>query len=171
MKFFITTLLVCFLSLPSWAKVSKATTPENTESTSDNLISVLYGRWEGKLDYRYYESTELKKTYSNEFRIEVAPTSINFYDKNDKGEWIKASQKFVRSFKFLMEKNTISGYFLDSGTDEDGLWVESQNMYITLQDENTILIYTMRAVNNTGIKDSKPGTKWMQMSVGELKKQ
>lgn len=171
MKPLLSILIISILSLSCWANVSKPTSSEDADSNRDNLIAVLYGRWEGTIEYKYHENTELKKTYTNDLSIEVTPTGISLFDKNEKGDWIKASPKFINSFKFLMEKNTLSGYFLNSGTDEDGLWVESQSIYITLKDENTVLFYAIRAVNNTGIVNSKPGTKWMRVSLGELKRQ
>lgn len=166
----ISIIAICIFSLSSTAKTSDS--GKTAKATSnDNLISALYGRWEGNIEYQYYENAVLNKKNTRDFRIDITPTGIEFANKNDEGEWIKVDKSFAQSLKFSTEKNTISGYFINSQADEDGIWVESQNMYITLKNAHTILLYGMRAVNNTGMSDSESGSKWMQASAGELKKQ
>lgn|GEM_PF-2935917 len=159
-----------FLSLMVHATISDKTVAPENEQRRESLISSLYGRWEGKIEYEYFENATLKEKSSRPFAIEIAPTSIEFYDKDKTGAWVKVRRSYVNSFKFEADKNTISGHFFHSGTDEDGLWVESQTLYITLKDDNSLLLYSIRAVNNTGVNNSIPGTKWMQIGAGEFQK-
>jgi hypothetical protein len=170
MKKIITLILLCSLSLISNANISnKAKSAEPTNS-NDRLIAHLYGQWEGPIEYQYFENATFNKKYSQPFKIEIMPNSIEFYNKNDTGEWVKVRKEFINHFKFSVQKNTLVGHFLNSGEDEDGVWVESQTMYITLKDEKSILIYSIRSVNNTGVTDSIPNLKWNEIGVGELKK-
>ena len=170
MKRLITILLVCTLSLTTEAATSDKSAAPDKDTSEASLIASLYGRWEGDMNYQYFENATLNKNYSYPFAIEVTPTNFEIYNKNQAGEWVKMRRSYINSFKFDGNKDTIVGHFLKSGTDEDGLWVESQTLYITLKDENSVLLYSMRAVNNTGGKDSLPGTKWLQTGSGELKK-
>jgi hypothetical protein len=167
---FLTLALICILSLTANAATSdKSATPDKATSEI-SLIASLYGRWEGEMEYQYFENIALKEKYVRAFAVEVTPTTIEIYNKNEAGEWVKSRRSYINSFKLETDKDTISGHFFNSGTDEDGLWVESQTLYITLKDDHSILLYSMRAVNNTGVKDSVPGTKWLQMGAGELQK-
>lgn len=170
MNKFLTLALICTLSLTANAATSdKSAVPEKAASET-SLIASLYGRWEGEIEYQYFENTTFNKKYTLPFAIEVTPTNIEIYNKNQAGEWVKNRRSYINSFKLETNKDTISGYFFNSGTDEDGIWVESQTLYITLKDDHSILLYSMRAVNNTSVKDSVAGTKWMQMGAGELQK-
>lgn len=171
MNKFLTFILICTLPLTANAATSDKSAAPDKDTSEASLITSLYGRWEGEMSYQYFENATFNKTYSHPFAIEVTPTNIEIYNKNQAGEWVKLRRSYINSFKLDANKDTIAGYFLKSGTDEDGLWVESQTLYITLKDENSILLYSMRAVNNTGVKDSVPGTKWLQTGTGELKKQ
>ena len=175
-KILILFLLGC-LCLNTKANISGAKPPEPAKpaeptkpADKDRFITPLYGEWEGKVNYEYFENVTSTKKYSKALKIELNPTEIYFYYKDEKGEWVRLGNRYLNSFKFFFEKNTVSGYFLKSGQDEDGIWVESQTFFLTLKDENNILIYSMRSVNNTSIKDSVPGTKWNETGVGELKK-
>jgi hypothetical protein len=170
LKIVISLVLAFSLSMSTFASPYNATITTEKADVSENIIARLYGRWEGNIDYQYFENAAIKHKYTRPFRIEITPNSIEFFNKNDAGEWIKTKPSYVNSFKFKMDKDTLSGYFFNSGNDEDGLWVESQSMYITLKDDHTILIYSIRSVNNTGIKDATSGTKWMEMGAGELAK-
>ncbi len=171
MNKFLTIALICILSLTANAATSDKSTAPDKPTNEASLIASLYGRWEGEIEYQYFENTTFNKKFTRAFSIEVTPTNIEIYNKDQAGAWIKLRRSYVNSFKLETDKDTISGHFFNSGTDEDGLWVESQTLYITLKDDRSILVYSMRAVNNTTIKDSVPGTKWMQMGAGELKKQ
>ena len=170
MNKFLTLALICFLSLTATAATSDKSAAPDKATSEISLIASLYGRWEGEMNYQYFENTTFKEKYTHPFAIEVTPTNIEIYNKNQAGEWVKLRRSYINGFKLETDKDTISGHFFNSGTDEDGLWVESQTLYITLKDDQSILLYSMRAVNNTAVKDSVPGTKWMQMGVGELKK-
>ncbi|RYY02216.1 MAG: hypothetical protein EOO53_14370 [Gammaproteobacteria bacterium] len=170
MKKILILLLLSSLPLVTIANISGSKPAEPAVNNSDRFIAPLYGQWEGTIDYEYFENTTSKKKYSQPFKIEVNPTALTFFNKNETGEWIKANKSFTDHFNFSLQKNTIVGHFLNSGSDEDGIWVESQTIYITLKDENSILVYSIRSVNNTSVKDSVPGTKWNQTGVGELKK-
>ena len=172
-KILILFLLTC-LCLNTKANISGAKPVEPVKpaepASKDRFIAPLYGEWEGKVDYEYFENVTSTKKYSKALKIELSPTAIYFYYKNEKDEWIKVRNGYLNSFKYSFEKNTLSGNFLKSGQDDDGIWVESQTIFITLKDENSVLIYSMRSVNNTSIKDSVPGTKWNETGAGELKK-
>lgn len=161
---------ICILSLPAKAATSDKSAAPDKATSETSLIAALYGRWEGEMEYQYFENATFNKKYTHPFAVEVTPTSIEIYNKNEAGEWIKLRRSYINGFKLETNKDTISGHFFNSGTDEDGVWVESQTLYITAKDDRSILIYSMRAVNNTGVKDSAPGTKWMQMGAGELQK-
>jgi hypothetical protein len=163
--------LICILSLTAKAATSDKSAAPDKAASETSLIASLYGRWEGEIEYQYFENTNFNKKFTRAFAIEVTPTNIEIYNKDEVGAWVKGRRSYINSFKLATDKDTISGHFFNSGTDEDGLWVESQTLYITLKDDQNILLYSMRAVNNTGVKDSVPGTKWMQMGTGELKKQ
>jgi hypothetical protein len=169
MEKFLILLLLCSLSLTSGATTTDSK-PSEPANNNDRFIASLYGQWEGTADYEYFENATFNKKYSRPFRIEISGKSLKFYNKNDNGVWIKAGKNFMNHFKFAVRKNTLVGHFLDSGEDEDGMWVESQTIYITLKDDKSILVYSIRSVNNTGVKDSVPGTKWNETSVAELKK-
>jgi hypothetical protein len=160
--------LLLIISLITHTNVSYDTPATQNYENKGELISALYGRWEGDIEYQYFESAVFNKKYTKPFGIEIAPTTITFYNKDDAGKWIKIGEKFTNSFKYELEKNTIAGYFFESGGDEDGIWVESQTMYITFKDSHTILLYSTRSVSNTD--DSAADAKWMQMGVGELQK-
>lgn len=170
MNKFLIFILTCILSLTTNATTSHDSTESNKGNSENTLISSLYGRWEGDVEYQYFENATFNKKYTQAFAIEITPVNIEVYNKDDAGTWIKNRRSYINSFKFEKNKNTISGHFFNSGTDEDGLWVESQTLYITLKDDQSILLYSIRAVNNTAVKDSIPGTKWMQMGAGELQK-
>ncbi len=171
MKRLLTILLTCTLSLTANAATSNKSAAPDKATSEASLIASLYGRWEGEMEYQYFENATFNKKYTHPFAVEVTPTSIEIYNKNEAGEWVKIRSSYINGFKLETDKDTISEHFFNSGTDEDGVWVESQTLYITVKNDRNILIYSMRAVNNTGLKDSVPGTKWMQMGTGELKKQ
>ena len=170
MNKFLTIALICILSVTVNAATSDKSAAPDKATSETSLIATLYGRWEGEMEYQYFENAIFNKKYSHPFALEVTPTNIEIYNKNKAGEWVKLRRSYVNSFKLATDKDTISGHFFNSGTDEDGLWVESQTLYITLKDDNSILLYSMRAVNNTAIKESIPGSKWMQVGTGELQK-
>lgn len=170
MNKFLILALICTLSLTANAATSDKSAAPDKATSEISLIASLYGRWEGEMEYQYFENTTFKEKYTKPFAIELTPTNIDIYNKNQAGEWVKGRRSYINGFKLETDKDTISGHFFNSGTDEDGLWVESQTLYITLKDENSLLLYSMRAVNNTAVKGSVPGTKWLQMGAGELKK-
>lgn len=168
MKHFLIGLFAALLALPT-----QAATPEAEKSSAGNtasLYAVLYGRWEGEVKGHYYESTEEKRPRSFPFRLEVSPNRVEFFNKTATDEWKSSGLKFSSYFTFEAEKNTLVGKYFRSGVDEDGIWVESQNIFMTLKDDNTLLLYWMRAVNNTDEKDGKAGTKWLTIDIGELHK-
>jgi len=167
---FLTLTLICILSLTANAATSNKSVAPDKATSETSLIASLYGRWEGEMEYQYFENTTFKEKYTRPFAIEVTPANIEIYNKDAAGTWVKLRRSYINGFKLETDKNTISGHFFNSGTDEDGLWVESQTLYITLKDDQNILLYSMRAVNNTAVKDSVHGTKWMQMGAGELQK-
>lgn len=161
-------MLICSISLTAGANTADSK-PSEPANTRDEFIAPLYGQWEGTVDYEYFENATSNKKYSKPLKIEITKKSLKVYGKDQKGEWVKA-KNYTKHFKFSFRKNTLAGHFLKSGEDDDGIWVESQTMYVTLKDDNSILFYTIRSVNNTSIKNSTPGTKWNEVGVGELKK-
>ncbi|RYG09205.1 MAG: hypothetical protein EOO07_24250 [Chitinophagaceae bacterium] len=170
MNKFLTFAFIFALSFTANATLRDKSAAPDKATSETSLIASLYGRWEGEIEYQYFENSTFNKKYTLPFAIEVTPTSVEMYNKDEAGAWIKVRRSYINSFKLETDKDTIFGHFLNSGTDEDGLWVESQTLHITLKDDRSVLLYLMRAVNNTAVKDSVPGTKWMQMGAGELEK-
>jgi len=165
--------LLIFAFIFSLSLATNGATSGKSEATDNAtrealLISSLYGRWEGEMAYQYFENATFNEKYTRGYAIEITPTNIELYNKDEAGAWVKLRRSYINGFKLATDKDTISGHFFNSGTDEDGLWVESQTLYITLKDDNSILLYSMRAVNNTAIKESIPGSKWMQVGTAVI---
>ena len=57
---------------------------------------------------------------------------------------------------------------IDSGNDNDGMWVQTYNFSVTLKDQNTLITNWYNVVNNTGIPLSSATSKFTGAAAGEL---
>jgi hypothetical protein len=59
---------------------------------------------------------------------------------------------------------------IDSGEDNDGVWVETWAFVITQKDRNTLITNFYRVVNNTDLPLSNDDSKFSSAKAGELKR-
>ena len=57
---------------------------------------------------------------------------------------------------------------LDSGSDEDGKWVESWSFVTTLKDPDHMILHWTRVVNNVDLPANAKGSKFSIVGMGEL---
>ncbi len=57
---------------------------------------------------------------------------------------------------------------IDTGKDEDGLWVETWVFAMTLTDPDHMLVHWTRVVNNTDMPKGQKGSKFSSTGMGEF---
>ncbi|OAF08132.1 hypothetical protein AYJ54_15430 [Bradyrhizobium centrolobii] len=78
----------------------------------------------------------------------------------------------VKSGRFKVERvaTNMIIFAIDSGTDNDGLWVETWAFVITQKDRNTLITNLYRVVNNTDVPLNLDFSKFSSAKTGELKR-
>jgi len=61
-------------------------------------------------------------------------------------------------------------FAIDSGEDNNGVWVETSAFVITQKDRNTLITNFYRMVNNTDLPSNVGDSRFSSAKVGELKR-
>ena len=122
----------------------------------------LNGTWEGDL-----KSVDLKgdgKTSTFWRRIVIGDGRARVFYKNE--ERIIE----VKPGKFLVERHMTNAVVaaIDSGSDNEGTWVETWIFAVTQKDRNTLIANFTRQVNNVKLPLSVSHSKFSSAATGEL---
>ena len=127
-------------------------------------LGTLNGTWEGSLTPvnapAFYEWTE-----PYVFRIVISENNAQVF-RSTKG----AAFKEVKpgAFHIMQHRTNAVVVAIDSGNDNDGMWVQTYNFSVTLKDQNTLITNWYNVVNNTGIPLSSATSKFTGAAAGEL---
>lgn len=124
--------------------------------------SALNGTWEGKLTYVDLPGDQEMKGASIEYRVVIGVETARVF----------AGEKRTPLPNMLMSRLKTNAliYFLATGRDSDGVWVETQVFAVTLKDKNTLMVRFYRVVNNNDMPATAKGSKWSFAASGELQR-
>lgn len=71
-------------------------------------------------------------------------------------------------FQFLRLATNAVATSLNTGTDEDGTWVETWSFVMTLKDPNHMIVHWTRVVNNLDVPQHVSASKFSSVGMGEL---
>ncbi len=71
-------------------------------------------------------------------------------------------------FRFAVLGTNAVAVSMDSGSDEDGTWVETWSFVMTLKDPDHMIVHWNRVVNNVDLPASAKGSKFSIVGMGEL---
>jgi tetratricopeptide (TPR) repeat protein len=127
-------------------------------------LGALNGTWEGEL-----KNVDLKgdgKTSTQWYRVVIDGRQASvFYKKDDKIIEVKPGQ-------FRVERHLTNAIVMaiDSGLDNEGLWVETWVYAVTPKDRNTLIANLMRVVNNNNLPITNDHSKFSSALIGELQR-
>lgn len=130
---------------------------------SENL-GALNGTWEGEL-----KSVDLKgdgKTSTQWQRVVIDGSQASvFYKKDDKIIEVKPG-----SFRVERHLTNAIVMAINSGLDNEGLWVETWAYAVTPKDRNTLIANLIRVVNNNNLPLTNDHSKFSSALIGELQR-
>lgn len=121
----------------------------------------LDGSWRGKLSVASISyPTAQDSIASPNYRIEI----------NNKNVQVYRDEKEVKPGAFRIEQHKTNAivFAMDSGKDNEGLWVETWVFAITLKDPNTIIVDYDWLVNNTDLPTNNDHSKISTVATGEF---
>jgi len=87
--------------------------------------------------------------------------------RSKKGEEIKSNIN-PGKFTFVRVSTNAIAMSINTGKDEDGLWVETWAFAMTLRDPDHMLVHWTRVVNNTDMPKEQKGSKFSSTGMGEF---
>lgn len=76
--------------------------------------------------------------------------------------------KVKAKFQFVRLATNAVAVSLKSGNDEDGTWVETTSVVMTLKDPDHMIVHWTRVVNNIDMPKDMHGSKFSSVGMGEL---
>lgn len=161
--FAIASLVVSVAAAPAWgAQDQPKTSPEIP-------VETLNGTWEGELSPVDYRNVSIAD------RSKLAPAWLQMIIKErDARVLIKSSDGKLEEvkpglFKVARQISNAAVIAIDSGTDDDGTWVETWLFAVTAKDKNTLLVQLVRQVNNINLPLTVDYSKFACTWAGDLK--
>ena len=102
------------------------------------------GIWEGHIKGFQAPLLRTKRTHVFKTRLWVKGDEVQvFYQKDQRWNEVKAG-----AFRIFKHKSNALIYAINSGTDQDGAWVETWSFSVTKKDKNSLLVYWYSVINN-----------------------
>lgn len=135
--------------------------------SKDVAVTDMTGEWEGPVSYALRQPGQPLGT-AFMLRLKITDKPVGYATQLE-GESVWHPQPgILKRFKFQSRVATIAGSFLESGRDQDGLWVEFQSLVLTVKNADTLSLYQLRVVNNTELPRNDGDSTWAVLYVGEL---
>jgi hypothetical protein len=161
------TVMVCagmILLAPAWVDAAKAGPGgQGTELNRAEQVPV-DGTWEGTLGIVVGPGLSTKGD-TLPIRLIVKRRTAQVFVGNDMTREVKPGKFKVEQFG---PNAVISAH--DTGQDNDGTWVETWALVVTLKDSKTLITNYYRVVNNLDMPLSKSSSKFSKGYSGELKR-
>lgn len=122
------------------------------------------GTWEGTLGVLYEPGNVPKSPETFTLRIEISELSVRVFLKQD-DKWIDAKPGAFRVQRY--RSNAIMAA-MDSGNDEDGVWVETWNITVAPKGNDTLLAIYARLVTNEDLPVTSEHKTFGVAGKGEL---
>jgi len=136
---------------------------EYIEKATPNLGS-LDGTWEGELTYQ--EKDNEGKAKQTSMRVVINGTDGKvFLTSGGKNDEVKPNA--FRVHRHLTNAVVLA---IDSALDDEGLWVETWSIVVTLKDRDTLMTTYSRTVNNANLPLSVKHSKFSSVATGEMKR-
>jgi hypothetical protein len=140
-----------------------------TTSVSKPVVPLdLRGDWRGTLVIANAPDShdDLEWRNPNRFRFVVSESSVRVY------AWDNETWRETKPGTFDITTYETSAVItsITSGTDEDGVWVETWSFAVTVIDSDHLRAMFQRQVNNKDMKRDDPAATWGQIAFGILER-
>ena len=148
--------------------VSSATCSYAASAKQPNIPEEFRGQWQGTL--RRAKLPEMTKdfewSHSARVRIDISSTETRVYF------WISEKWQEIkpRSFGITVFDTNAVITSITSGTDFDGVWVETWSFALSRIDSNRIHASSHRQVNNKNLHRDHPNAAWASIAFGVLER-
>lgn len=139
-------------------------------SASDPMFQFV-GTWQGRIDF--FDAPRFEpdsKGQSMDVRFVIRPQNAKVFARpvsNATAPWTEVKPGFFAG-KTWGSQAVISS--LTSGTDKDGLWVESVSFTLVHDSPMTLVVYYVRAVNNLDLPVANPDAHFAWGGSGQLQR-
>jgi hypothetical protein len=125
----------------------------------------LNGTWEGELKSMSLDADAPRSPSWRRIEIQDTQARVFYRTKDDQ-------VREVMPGKFRIERHLTNAvvFAMNSGRDNEGLWVETWVFAITQKDRNTLVANFGRVVNNNNLPLSVAHSKFTQSALGELQR-
>lgn len=141
-----------------------------TTSTGDALrAAALDGTWSGTTKCLYDPGLWEEDVCDSGWIITIdgSNAQIEMITKSRSGKETHSRVDDRPIFVRRLETNAVLTT-IDSGNDEDGHWVETWTLSVSLRDKDHLLVHWNRVVNNTDFPLDRKGSKFSIVQMGEL---
>ena len=143
---------------------------QDTSPEATKLRTASYdGSWSGIVKCLYdpglWPADECDVGFS--FEIHGNAFSVQQVIRSKKGEETR-SEVNAGKFRFTRLATNAVAVSLDSGNDDDGVWVETWSFVMTLKDPDHMIVHWTRLVNNLDMPKDNKGSKFSSVGMGEL---
>lgn len=162
--FGIAALVLSPAAAPAWGTQDQPKTPAEMPAQRFN------GTWEGQLspvDSRDLRTTDRSKLAPATVQLIIEEPDARVFAKSADGKLEE-----VKPGEFKVARRISNGAIMaiDSGTDDDGTWVETWLFAVTAKDKDTLLVELVRQVNNVNLPLTTDYSKFANTWAGELKR-
>ncbi|MGA8150221.1 MAG: TonB family protein [Terriglobales bacterium] len=146
-----------------------AITPASSDAALPNALGVdlgsLDGTWEGDLVFVRGATLRYTNSTSRRCRITIQGSEVHVYNVQPQ------DVREVKPGRFHIERLMTNPviYATDSGHDNEGTWVETQVLAVTLKNGTALLTNFARVVNNLNLPISSDHSKFAVEAAGEFK--
>ena len=128
----------------------------------------LRGDWRGTLVIANAPDShdDLEWRNPNRLRFVISESSLRVY------AWVNETWTEIKPGTFGITASDTSAVItsITSGTDEDGVWVETWSFALTVMDSQHVRAMFQRQVNNKDMKRDDPAATWGQIAFGILER-
>lgn len=137
-------------------------------AASSPLADYYSGVWVGTASISAFDGTKQMDGFPKtmQIKLDVSEKESTMYMRTSESEpW----QPILLSiYTFSGSSSMVSGTYIRSGKDAEGIWNEHQDIVLSRLDQDSAYLYLSRAVNNTQMKPYAPQSKFATFSIGKL---
>jgi hypothetical protein len=128
--------------------------------------ALLDGTWQGSLTVASVVTPAPTKPETFDLRVEIKGESARVWFKPEK-DWVNVP----RAFRVARLRTNAVVTSIESGKDEDGIWVETWSIAVAQKSDDTALATYSRLVNNEDLPVSSEHKAFAFAATGELKRE
>ena len=140
-------------------------------SAEHRALEEFDGTWEGHLTYAMRSPSPASDASAYTVRVTIkANRPVQFEIQADGDTEWAPHPRYIARFRFERRPAMLAGWFLRSGRDKDGMWVEQQSLIFTKIGSATLLMHQLRVVTNLDLPPEDKDRAWSFLLMGPLKR-